>query len=799
MEILDPNTRSCTFLTLTKYVGEKGRVEPAVCSMRKDEAFLDSTNTFVAAESWRLSCAPNPKGIVYHWIPKEYWISVETENGAVHAPDEKTQEETDITSLNFIDILQDKVAMPDKQMFAIAPIEPADADENEVDIDEIAITMFKDMNDSRVTQNSRVTLKNCNNDDGYYIIKDDPYKQLRGPGYDPMGITSLRGRYKGNRDPHDNTPAQDTPVNPNDFLNTIHLNFMKFTIKKATVPYISLEDLKIFFSTGVCFWRDYGKNSTTGKLPYWICNGPIYVETSDHTMTHMALNHQLTPIHQLYTDSGDYFRNGAKVYQKYHDANDGNHLKIKTATIVGMYNEDWAFESLGGDYIFWLSVIPTAEGLAHNTAYAANPTAFGANGNEYFYYPYTHSEITDDNTRNIYKKLKSSCEIEMFGPDPNDPTKFVPAKAENSVTSQTPVLVHGVTYRTVIKRQATRGEPIPSYTPNDFMQWFNSGFGKEDQPYVLTTSPNGGWRLVVLTDGLSNLSISKAMCDNMGLLPYMTVDGIEKTSLKNVEKTPVVVNIKPDKTDTQHWYWNWQGDYDVPNLLHGLYFKYKIADFVLINPLTGVEGNPLTYDTPIIDPNTGKAQFMYHRVNRNYYRLVSFQEKNVMTTDVSSANMSPAIDYDDEGNAFYSYQSPHKGAFIDNDQTVSIGSFSMYEAIRLVVPSGISFAPMLSSHSDARILCELRLPFQNSAEIQQGFLENKPVVMSTESAFLGDVIWNNPPSGLQYLPLTIADAGIYDLEVAVELIARDPDVPPHRVFLGYSDIFQVKLRFITRN
>ena len=88
MEILDPNTRSCTFLTLTKYNGEKGKLVEAVCSLRKDEAFLDSTNCFIAAESWRLSCAPNPYGIVYRWIPKTYFIQCE-QNVAIE-DDEKS-------------------------------------------------------------------------------------------------------------------------------------------------------------------------------------------------------------------------------------------------------------------------------------------------------------------------------------------------------------------------------------------------------------------------------------------------------------------------------------------------------------------------------------------------------------------------------------------------------------------------------------------------------------------------------------------------------------------------------------
>ena len=134
MEILDPNTRSCTFLVLTTYAGEKDKVIPATCSLKKDEAFLDSTNCFVAAESWRLSCAPNPNGIVYHWIPKEYYITVTMDTGS-HAQGETDVDTVDLSdSMKFINILQDEVALPDKQQFTVAPIEPDDIKENLVDI-----------------------------------------------------------------------------------------------------------------------------------------------------------------------------------------------------------------------------------------------------------------------------------------------------------------------------------------------------------------------------------------------------------------------------------------------------------------------------------------------------------------------------------------------------------------------------------------------------------------------------------------------------------------------------------------
>jgi hypothetical protein len=182
---------------------------------------------------------------------------------------------------------------------------------------------------------------------------------------------------------------------------------------------------------------------------------------------------------------------------------------------------------------------------------------------------------------------------------------------------------------------------------------------------------------------------------------------------------------------------------------------------------------------------------------RRYYELINMVNEELVQTDVSTINQRGHLKTDDDGVPFYEFTSVKKGSFIGNDSTVSIGSFSKYESIRIVVPSGLSFQPQIAAGSDARVLAELRLPFQNSAEVQQGFLENKPLVMTTESAFLGDLTWSNPPSGLQYLPIT-TQGGIYDMEVAVELISRDPNTTPVRVQLGYNQLFQIKLRFINR-
>jgi hypothetical protein len=780
MEILDPNTRSCTFLTLTKYVGEKNKVEPAVCSLRKDEAFLDSTNCFVAAESWRLSCAPNPYGIVYHWIPNTYYISCEqniTESdhtAAQHAIPLIANPNIN-GGIKFIDILTDEEAMPDKQQFTIRPVAPDDHKENEIDVNDIAVTMLGMMNPFMVTKNSKITLQNANNDAGYYIIQDDPLAKLQGPGFGPSGLVPLRGTFRYNIS--DSTAAPST--------NTGQCRFMQFLIPNALVPGISQHQIKHFFSHGVAFWRDSTKTAVTGTLPYLTVYGPVLMQTDVATFSaNVGGGNQLfpaeSPIVQLFCKQG-IFQVGNTVF---HQELDNQNIIVEKHAVITHCNE-WVMKTQGGDWMVHLAVQLTQEGATNAQGAAIHGVVAGG-----LYDYYAYSNKIHDPRHDIYQLIQSVCVIGAHGEDDEkDPDADI--APPNSDDSTLPKLVKARTYRRSVRRQATTGsQPIPSYTPNDFMQYFNVGFGDQEQPYVLCTSPNGGWRIVILSDNISKFVISKPMADEMGLLDYMITDGIESTKVTGQEKIPMIIEIAPDKRGA-NWLWNWVEDYGHPTSMMSRLETGDVTDFNIVSAVDGAVYGRLA-------EGDNAPQHIQNIETRKYYRLVAFEKSTLVETTVSSVQHKAQTIIDSTGVEYYQFLNPAKGSYIENDQQVSIGSFSIFEAIRLVVPSGISFDPMISSHADARILCELRLPFQNTAEIQQGFLENKPLVTSTESAFYGDIIWNNPPSGLQYLPLT-TQGGIYDFEIAAELIYRDPDIPPQRVMLGYTDIFQVKLRFINRN
>ncbi len=786
MEILDPNTRSCTFLTLTKYVGEKNKVEQAICSLRKDEAFLDSTNCYVAAESWRLSCAPNPNGIVYRYIPKEYYITSEqtissgADTGGTHHGNAQTDEKIDISdSLEFTGIMTSEVALQGRQQFNIIPKEPTHHNSVSVNLDTIVTSMMKDLNPHQVTKGSKITLENANNDTGWYIIKDDPLAKLQGPGFGPHGLSNIYAAYYNNIDLGGDTSQHDDVF-----------QYIELSIDKKYVPGITKKDLQEYFSRGIALWRpsyahthDTGDPNATlaGKLPYFYIFGPLRMQTSIAAQSTNVAGPgdppQWVPNRQLFCKTG-YYSPGNTVYNQ---SVVNNKLVEEASTIVDV--QDFVTEQTY-EWHVKLTGFFSVTGAADTNATQADWFGWQAN-RQYRYYCYRN--LQHDPDHNIYHLIKSAPQIQSQKVD--DDGNVVNTKPGDSATSTAPILYHPMNYKRSVTRRATTDMPVATYTPNDFMQWWNSGFGSQEQPYIVCTSPNGGWRLVVLADNISSLTISKKMCDDMGLLNYMVTDGVESEQVAHKEKYPVVVAMSPD-TDTNPWVWNWREDYSAPTSMLSRTETREISEFIIVDR-SGVEGAKL-------QSSDVAPQYLKEITTGLFFRLVAFNEKSVIQTEVQSVIHESLLRIDSDGNEVYVFTNPGKGSYLDNDQSVSIGSFSIFESIRLIVPSGISFDPMISSHSDARILCELRLPFQNTAEIQQGFLKNEPVVTSTESAFYGDIIWNNPPSGLQYLPLT-TQGGIYDFEIAAELIARDPTVPPQRVYLGYTDIFQVKLRFINRN
>ena len=165
--IVDVNTKSCTFLTLTTYNGDKGTVIPANCSIRKDEPFLDSDRAFIACESWRLSVAPNKHGIIYAEIPWTYYITCDqaVTQQQKTGPTEEEQKETEMIPIthdhrpiHFVDVMQDKKILQNKQQLTIRT---GLANINRtLDINLLSNRLLKFMNHQMLTKGSVVQLTN---------------------------------------------------------------------------------------------------------------------------------------------------------------------------------------------------------------------------------------------------------------------------------------------------------------------------------------------------------------------------------------------------------------------------------------------------------------------------------------------------------------------------------------------------------------------------------------------------------------------------------------------------------------
>ena len=307
----------------------------------------------------------------------------------------------------------------------------------------------------------------------------------------------------------------------------------------------------------------------------------------------------------------------------------------------------------------------------------------------------------------------------------------------------------------------------------------------------MQTDPNGGFRITVLEPGISTLRVSQQMLYDMGLNTFLTQEGvIDNAHPNDTQHEYKVVLLEVHTTDDDPSIFKWQDDYANPSTIQSHMITGTLDDYAVINPQTRLPVWPLTHTTDlpcmVVRESTGK-----------FYKALAITESSIRQTEVTNQNYEGTSFTAPDGLEYIEWTNPMKGAYIGNDKQVSVGSFSIYENIRLVA-TGFGFQPFIVARADQPVLCELRLPFSNSASLASGSGANQITLMNTTSEFYGDLIYEAPASGHQYLRLN-SQQPIYDMTIEPRLIPRDPDLPQERVMLGFSDVFQVKLRFLMRN
>ena len=73
MELVDANTKNYLFLTMSQY-NDQDKLVRARVSMRRDQAFWQGGNSFVACESFRISAAPSQGGLYYTILPDTFYL-----------------------------------------------------------------------------------------------------------------------------------------------------------------------------------------------------------------------------------------------------------------------------------------------------------------------------------------------------------------------------------------------------------------------------------------------------------------------------------------------------------------------------------------------------------------------------------------------------------------------------------------------------------------------------------------------------------------------------------------------------
>ena len=330
---------------------------------------------------------------------------------------------------------------------------------------------------------------------------------------------------------------------------------------------------------------------------------------------------------------------------------------------------------------------------------------------------------------------------------------------------------------------ATDEDEVPAYTPNDFFARFNTFPGDLKPPFRLGQDPNGGFRVSLLLDKMRAFSMSKQMVDDLGLNTFLTdpeVVQIDREHQQIVLPEVIPLDIHND----------WLADYSGHGNFDARLNVGRLEDFSVIDP-GGVVQGPLLVDTPDLT-------YLVSHINGNRYQLIKVHTNTVKNEQIADTKIEGDLLSDSHGKLFYQWYDPPQGSFLSNTQTVSLDSFAEFSSIRIVIPDGVIFQPMLAGRSDARILAELRLTFPLSpSQVLQG---NGPqaspegLLMSTSFTNYGDLLWHASPSK-QYLQVTSGNP-IYRINCEIRLVYRDPTRQPKVLLLGYKDLFELKLRLI---
>ena len=762
MELVSANTKNYLFLTLTQN-NESDALVRARVSMRRDQAFWEGGNSFIACESFRITSAPNAGGLYYQEVPADFVISC-VSNGTTHPADSTWVEQlgfappgvyngsavppvparpADRLIAKQVFVTHSSGNLPDYYHVQLGIARQNGQSIGESKFSDLAPRIVRYISNNRLGINQKIRLVNANGATAEVGVMDDAVLSITGPGGGPDGMFLPLMEFL---DPN----AAFARFGVHNYSAGCKCRFKSLNYA-GTLGAGPMQEIRNMVGKGAYLHPHGMKPTVNVPNAQALFDAALYrVMAPDGLLTDIVGaktgDHYNFPIQW---DTTQPLKVGDTVYQiiDAHGTKKSGKVtnvgSVPTSTPAGMT---------------WLLDIKITQAAQGDPAVSAlNMT-----------YPQTFElALTQGPMSANYEAVAAGPVIATTDSADGNHTHYVPGPSASVLLAN-----NGVNHT----RTITRGRQSKLvYTPNEFYNIFNQVGNdlvgaKLVPPWLLQTDENGGfcvkWDMTGNT--ASSFSISKAMCDSLGLNPYMEYDWIRPNPKNKYTATLIDKKYTDASLEVTQEFGSALLDRDVQGL-------YRVADNSPVDPTTDVNG---------IRQWTFGDEVTFYQTDKTYL-LIDIQHFDEASGESVGRTVIPNL-VEENGIEMYVYTRLPTIGEIRNNGQVSVESWGTFSMINLVIPN-IPFQSMLGGESDSRILASLRLPFQYSTENN-----NSGSVSSTGFSYYGDLLFNSD-SSRSYLRIT-TDQQLFDCDVEARLIRRDGSMEVMQI--PYKGQFQVKLRLL---
>ena len=794
MEIVAPTTQNCLFTTLTQY-NDTDRIQLAECQIVKEQPFINTPHsTFIALESFRLSAGLSEHGLLYQIARREWFIE-----GVMREYDEQATGPDILEAGAPIANVYGGHLMPDadNRCEAEMSVEFDDPTQNNASY---ALLIERGVGSlSKIKAGSEFKVTSSSGFDGYEAGLTVLTSALH-----TTGTYGIYGGGAGKFKLHDVFLEVFSEENANiahqaegtqeESASAIVKNIViSIDMGSYVNEGLTREDIIQMFSEGTFLYtKEYwGAEETDSHIATILGPAECEVVVDDPSATGEACyDHQPDALRLQIskTPDGTPLSRGDRVNVRTRDG-----VIHKDAAQISDLNT-WFDEVLNQEEtaVDYYTAFVTVE--FNHTVYTAlseeqRGSLFNSGGDvDQGSHPAKSFNLSTEGNRGFSKHLHGKIRVSS---KENDPIAVFPYYdlAFNPLTQTN--LSH-----TTLRRQFEKDTPV--YCPNDMFEQYNlrSHDANVQDSWTLTTASNGGFELKVPNGKLTQFRISKAFVEALGLETRMRYIGTDQDFDSSVDLT--VMELRPDGDMLQH---NENQSLEERLVTHfdpeqlfidrdndGNFLSLAV-DFLgsgqdantYYTALASNTGGNVLHDTPS-NEETGR------------YSLVSFDLHNTITKLCTNRFVDPVLRIPGDGSPpYYEYANPPEDSWITNTAAITLESFSLFDAIRIVCPSGVSFTPMVTDVSSGiRVLAEYRIPFIYNCTNQ---VTGESIVTIDE--FYGDIIFNSGASK-QYLKV-VSSSKVYDCVLRCELVYRNPNhkPPTKQVRIPPTGLFQVKLRWLT--